>query len=157
MRIREMTESDLDAVLEVIARHDEDDAEAAGAYFEEIYEEEDEDLADRHFVSLNDDGSVVGVGGVMEDDEEGWGIWWLGWFYVDPDHQHRGIGEALLERSLAWARERDGRKVYVDVSALPEYEPARRFYAKHGFAEEGRLKDYYAPGEDCVLMGRALW
>lgn len=159
MKIREMRERDLEAVLDVVESHDEEDAQAAQEYFEELFDlddEEREEVGDQHFVALDDAGEVIGVGGAMEDNEEGYGIWWLGWFYVHPDHQHQGVGAALLERSLAWAREHEGRKMYVDVSSLPEYENARRFYAKHGFSEEGRLKDYYDEGEDCLLLGRRI-
>jgi GNAT superfamily N-acetyltransferase len=160
MTIREMTERDLEAVLDVIEAHDDDDAEAAEEYFEiffdEFYEEDEPEIGDRHFVSATDEGEILGVGGAMEDEEEGDRIWWLGWFYVAPKAQRQGVGQALLDRSLEWARDQKGRKIYVDVSALPAYENARSFYAKNGFAEEGRLRDYYAPGEDCILMGKAL-
>jgi GNAT superfamily N-acetyltransferase len=156
MQIRKMTEEDLEGVLDVIARHDEQDAEAAEAYFAEFFEEGEEEWLDRHFVALSEEGAIVGVGGAQEDDEEGDRIWWLGWFYVDPDWRRQGVGEALLGRSLDWARTQGGRKVYVDVSALPLYDAARSFYTKHGFVEEGRLRDFYAVGEDCVLMGRPL-
>jgi len=167
MKIREMKEKDLDAVLDVIALNDEDDAEAAEAYLEEFFEaleeqreegdvDEDDEIVDRHFVAVNDDGKILGVGGVMEDPEEGDGIWWLGWFYIHPQQQHQGLGEKLLERSLAWVREEDGRKLYVDVSSLDEYENARAFYHKHGFVEEGRLQDFYAEGEDMIIMGRRV-
>ena len=155
MTIRDLTEEDLDLVLEIIAKHDDDDVDAAEAYFEELFEDAEADAPDRHFVAVVD-AEVVGVGGVMLDEEEGDAIWWLGWFYVEPAHQHQGLGQALLDRSLEWAKREGGRKVYVDVSAYESYENARSFYAKNGFVEEGRLLDYYAPGEDCLLMGRAL-
>jgi GNAT superfamily N-acetyltransferase len=156
MQIREMTEDDLDGVVGIIEMHDEEDADAAEAYFEVTFEDDDPDLGDRHYVSMNDDGAVIGVGGAIEDEEEGNDIWWLGWFYVHPDHRRKGVGEALLARSLEWAREQGGRKMYIDVSALSAYEDARRFYAQHGFVEEARLIDYYNPGEDCIFMARRL-
>jgi GNAT superfamily N-acetyltransferase len=157
MKIRPMTEDDLKAVLGIIGQHDDDDADAAEAYFERFFKEEEEGRgADRHFVALSDEGAVVGVGGAEEDPEEGDRIWWLGWFYVHPGWQRQGVGEALLARSLDWARSKGGRKIYVDVSALPLYDAARSFYVKHGFVEEGRLRDFYAVGEDCVIMGRTL-
>jgi GNAT superfamily N-acetyltransferase len=156
IEIRDMNENDLDDVLEIIARHDDDDVDAAEAYFEVTFEEGGgTDGSDRHFVAV-DEGLIVGVGGVMLDAEEGEDIWWLGWFYVDPESQHHGIGQALLDRSLAWARGQGGRKVYVDVSDFASYANARSFYAKNGFVEEGRLIDFYADGEACVIMGRKL-
>lgn len=157
MDIREMREDDVDDVLEVIGRHDDDDVDAAQAYFEVLFEDEEglADRGDRHYVAVDGD-RVIGVGGVMPDEEEGQDIWWLGWFYVDPKTQHAGIGQALLDRGLTWARSQGARKIYVDVSDYPSYENARRFYAKNGFVEEGRLLEFYAPGEACILMGKRL-
>ncbi|MHC4249233.1 MAG: GNAT family N-acetyltransferase [Planctomycetota bacterium] len=152
-----MTSGDLEAVIAVVALTDEDDAEAAREYFEGAYgSPAGEDIEDRRrdFVAVDASGGVIGVGGVQEDDGEGDGVWWLSWWYVHPGRQGRGIGGALMERSLRWVRERKGRKVYVDVSSLEVYAKARRFYAAHGFVEEARLKDYYAEGEDMVLMAR---
>ena len=61
-----------------------------------------------------------------------------------------------MDKSLEWVRSQNGRKVYVDVSSLDFYAKARRFYASHGFVEEARLKDFYAAGEDMILMGKEL-
>jgi ribosomal protein S18 acetylase RimI-like enzyme len=158
MQIRDMTGRDLEAVIAVIALSDDDDAEAARTYFEERYagaEEGDPEADHRDFVSVDGSGSIIGVGGVHKDDEEGDGIWWLSWWYVHPGHQNRGVGSALMEESLRWVRDWKGRKVYVDVSALDFYDKARRFYAGHGFVEEARLKDFYAEGEDMILMARS--
>jgi ribosomal protein S18 acetylase RimI-like enzyme len=159
MQIRDMTGCDLEAVVAVIALSDDDDAEAARTYFEDRYaglEEGNAEACDRDFVSVDGSDSIIGVGGVQKDDEEGDGIWWLNWWYVHPSHQNQGIGNALMEESLRWVRDQKGRKVYVDVSALDSYEKARRFYAKHGFVEEARLKDFYAEGEDMILMGKLI-
>ena len=159
MQIRDMTGRDLEGVIAVIGLSDDDDAGAARAYYEELWAgpEEDGPGASAHdFVCVDGSDRVIGIGGVQKDDGEGDGIWWLSWWYVDPGHQDRGIGSALMAESLRWVRDQKGRKVYVDVSALDFYEKARRFYAGHGFKEEARLKDYYAEGEDMVLMGKVL-
>ncbi|MHC5057630.1 MAG: GNAT family N-acetyltransferase [Planctomycetota bacterium] len=145
MNIRDMTGGDLEAVIAVVALTDEDDAGAAREYFEGRR---------RDFVAVDTSDGIIGVGGVLEDGGEGDRVWWLSWWYVHPGHQGRGVGGALMERSLRWVRERKGRKVYVDVSSLAVYAEARRFYAAHGFVEEARLKDFYAEGEDMVLMAR---
>ena len=157
MEIREMREDDVDDVLEVIGRHDDDDIDAAQAYFDVLFEDEEgmADRGDRHYVAVEAD-RIVAVGGVMPDEEEGRDIWWLAWFYVDPKHQHTGMGQALLDRGLAWARSQGGRKIYVDVSDYPTYDNARSFYAKNGFVEEGRLLEFYAPDEACIFMGKRL-
>ena len=152
MRIRDMTGRDLEAVIAVIALTGDDDAEAARTYFEDLYA--GPEVRDHNLVSVDGSDRIIGVGGVQRNDEEGDGIWWLSWWYVRPSHQNQGIGSALMEESLRRVRDRKGRKVYVDVSALDSYGKARRFYAKHGFIEEARLKDFYAEGEDMILMGK---
>ena len=159
MHIRDMTGRDLEAVIAVIGLSDDDDAEAARTYYEDLYagpEQDGPEICAHDFVSVDGSDRVIGVGGVQKEDGEGEGIWWLSWWYVDPGHQDRGVGKALMGRALRWVRDQSGRKVYVDVSALDFYEKARRFYARHGFTEEARLKDYYAEGEDMVLMGKVL-
>ena len=57
---------------------------------------------------------------------------WLDHLYVDPRHADRGVGTALL--SLVQAVRPDGIGLWVFESNLP----ARRFYARHGFAEVRR-------------------
>ena len=159
MQIRDMTGSDLEAVIAVIALSDDDDAEAARRYFGDLHmglEEDAPEVWDHNFVSVDGSDNIIGVGGVQKDDEEGDGVWWLSWWYVHPSYQDQGIGKALMEKSLQCVRDQKGRKIYVDVSALDFYEKARRFYARHGFIEEARLKDFYAEGEDMVLMGKVL-
>jgi len=159
MRIRDMTGSDLEAVIAVIGLSDDDDAGAARAYYEELWAGAEEDglaISAHDFVCVDGSDRVIGIGGVQRDDGEGDGIWWLSWWYVDPAHQDQGVGKALMEESLRWARDRKARKVYVDVSSLDFYAKARRFYAAHGFVEEARLKDYYAEGEDMILMAKVV-
>ena len=52
--------------------------------------------------------------------------------YVLPDHQHRGVGSALVEQAK---RERpDGLALWAFQSNLP----ARAFYERHGFTEVRR-------------------
>lgn len=159
MKIRDMTGRDLEAVIAIIGLSDDDDAEAARTYYENLYagpEEHSPEVCAHDFVSVDESDRIIGVGGVQKDDGEGEGIWWLSWWYVDPSHQGQGIGKALMRKSLRWVRDQNGRKVYVDVSALDFYEKARRFYARHGFMEEARLRDFYREGEDTILMGKVL-
>ena len=49
-------------------------------------------------------------------------------------------------------RQFGGRKLVVQTDGRADYEPTRRFYKSCGFQIEGQLKDYYAPGDDCVIF-----
>ena len=74
-------------------------------------------------------GETVGMGRVLGDG---------GWYFhvvdmaVLPEHQRRGIGDAVLGALLDEIRERAPAGAYVNLLADP---PGRRLYARHGFAE----------------------
>lgn len=56
----------------------------------------------------------------------------LRWFVVAPQLRGHGIGAALLDRAVAFARHRGDRRIYLwTVDALPA---ARRLYDRAGFA-----------------------
>ncbi len=71
--------------------------------------------------------------------------------------RRRGIGGALLETALAWARAQRYTKATLGVFA--ENRPAAAFYERHGFATEGvRVAQYARAGRyhDEVVMSRFL-
>jgi len=78
------------------------------------------------------------------------------WIVVAPDVQRRGIGSALLKHAEKIIQERGGRLIVVDTSTRPIYTSTRRFYARHGYHEEARIKDLYAPGDDKVISVKRL-
>jgi putative acetyltransferase len=72
---------------------------------------------------------------------------------VAASHRRRGIGRALLEQAVAWAREAGVEKIELHV--FPHNEPAIRLYEQFGFEREGlRRRHYQRDGEllDAVLM-----
>ena len=78
---------------------------------------------------------------------------------VDPDRRGSGVGSALLERFLTWARdETDLEKAELHVHA--ENDRALELYARFGFLDEGRRRKAikYHDGRymDDVLMGLDL-
>ena len=70
----------------------------------------------------------------------------------------QGIGSALLERGIQWAREHDAHK--MSLQHWPHNERARGLYEKYGFEQEGYLRRHYPrkDGElwDAVVMGLLL-
>jgi ribosomal-protein-alanine N-acetyltransferase len=71
---------------------------------------------------------------------------------VDPDHQRRGIGRALLRALLSVADER-GATVFLEVRT--DNEAARALYEAEGFTVVGLRKRYYRPsGADAYTMRR---
>ncbi len=82
--------------------------------------------------------------------------WYLWWIAVSPDSHSRGIGSQLLQHVEAEIREQQGRLLLVETSSLSHYEPARNFYAKHGYAQEATIRGYYASGDDMVVFSKAF-
>ena len=77
---------------------------------------------------------------------------------VDPAHQRRGAGAALLAETMRAAATAGAQTLFLEVAA--DAAPARALYAAAGFAPVGRRRDYYrgATGAraDAIVMRRAL-
>ena len=65
--------------------------------------------------------------------------------------QRGGLGSRLLGEFLAFARERGGRDIFLEVRASNV--AARRLYEKWAFVEAGVRKSYYqGPTEDALVL-----
>jgi len=76
---------------------------------------------------------------------------------VAASHRGRGIGRALLEQAVGWARDAGVSKIELHV--FPWNEPALRLYESFGFEREGlRRRHYRRDGEvvDAILMAYHL-
>ena len=72
---------------------------------------------------------------------------------VSPEHRRRGIADLLLSYLQAEAEKLSLSFVSLEVRASNA--PAISLYAKHGYIEEGRRKNYYQkPREDAIIMTR---
>ena len=72
---------------------------------------------------------------------------------VAAGHRRRGIGRALLEQAVAWAREAGVRKLELHV--FPWNEPALALYQAFGFEREGIRREHYRRESelvDAILM-----
>ena len=84
------------------------------------------------------------------------GTWYLHLIAVHPDRQGSGLGTALLNEVEQALHARGERLLLVEMSAVPEFDAARAFCLKRGFAEEARIRDFYQDGEDKVVFRKAL-
>jgi GNAT superfamily N-acetyltransferase len=70
------------------------------------------------------------------------GAGWISHLVVDRPHRRRGIGTALLQASVLWARREGLHRLLVGVQT--KNHPAICFYEKNGFAFCGYNDRYYA-------------
>lgn len=80
----------------------------------------------------------------------------LFWIGVHQDHRHQGLGRRLLAASEEAIRSKGGRRVYVETSSRPQYEPTRQFYLRCGYREEAILEEFYGPGDGKVVFVKVL-
>ncbi|MEO1061196.1 MAG: GNAT family N-acetyltransferase [Actinomycetota bacterium] len=86
-------------------------------------------------------------------------MWNLYFIATAPDRHGSGAGTTLIEHVEAELRRLGSdtaRTLIVDTSSLDDYERARSFYDRRGFAEEARIRDFYGPGDDKVTFWKRL-
>jgi ribosomal-protein-alanine N-acetyltransferase len=108
----------------------------------------DELRAGCHYVAARLDDTLVGYAGLalMGTEAE---IHTIG---VDPAHQGRGIGRALLRELLVVA---DAAHAAVFLEVRTDNDAAHALYVSEGFAVVGLRRRYYAPsGADAHTMRR---
>jgi ribosomal protein S18 acetylase RimI-like enzyme len=87
-------------------------------------------------------------------------MWNLYFLAVAPSGHRGGVGSALIsyvEQALRDFGDRAARVLIVETSSLDAYAQARSFYAKQGFDEEARIREFYGPGDDKVVFWKALY
>ena len=83
---------------------------------------------ERDCLVAEEEGEIIGTA-ALEGDE-------LVTFFVDPQHQGRGIGSALLKEIEAIALCHGRRELKVDASLA-----GAAFYERHGYGRTGRILD----------------
>ena len=140
-----------------------DAARSVGVFAEEeirtIYELFDDyvrDLASGYnFLTFRDDGQVLGFAcwGPTPLTE---GTHDLYWICAHQTALGKGVGAVLFQRVEEECREVGGRLLVIWTSSAKGYETARRFYARMGCAQDGRIRDFYTPGEDLLVFSKRL-
>jgi GNAT superfamily N-acetyltransferase len=101
------------------------------------------------------DKSIVGYicYGLTPLTESTWDIYWLA---VDREKQNKGIGSTLVAFAEEQIKKLRGRLVVIETSAKPGYEKTRHFYLSHGYELICRIPDFYAPGDDKIILQKRL-
>lgn len=84
------------------------------------------------------------------------GTWDLYWLAVAPDKQRQGIGSILIESVEKEIMKAGGRLAIIETSSTPAYEKTRRFHTRHGYEIIARIPDFYAIGDDKLVLQKRL-
>jgi GNAT superfamily N-acetyltransferase len=110
------------------------------------------DTSEYFFVFAEGEGSVLGFScyGTISATDSRYEIFWIA---VDKTLHRRGIGKQLLTETERKIREIGGKRIYVQTSSTPVYDPTRSFYAQNGYSLAAQLPDYHRTGDDlCIFM-----
>jgi ribosomal-protein-alanine N-acetyltransferase len=122
-----------------------DEPWSAGAFREEL-------RAGNTYLAARIDGQLIGYGGLAVVGGAPGAEAEIHTIGVDPAHQGRGIGRAVLRGLLAVA---DAVHAVVFLEVRTDNEPARALYESEGFTVVGLRRRYYRPsGADAHTMRR---
>lgn len=151
--IRETTQTDADAIWAMLKESGEFD-EKSVAYMKEILTNYLDGKTDDLWFTA-DDGEPVGVAYCVPE-VAAEGAWNLLMLWTRNNRHGQGHGSALVSRVEKTLTERGARLLIVETSGLPGFETARRFYEKCGFAQEARIKNFFAAGDDKIVYTKSL-
>lgn len=93
-----------------------------------------------------EDGTVLGYAGLQTVLDEGY----INNVAVDQRFRRQGVADELIAAFVRFGR---ARLAFLTLEVRSSNAPAIALYAKHGFREVGRRKNYYDdPREDAILM-----
>lgn len=81
---------------------------------------------------------AVALAGIFDDDGE----WVIFAMWVVPEHRGSGVGRALLDEAVGFARPRNQNGVFLSVT--DGNDPARRLYERYGFVDTGERDSFGA-------------
>lgn len=101
------------------------------------------------------DGRAVGLC-YLEPETFADGTWNMLALAILPELQGQALGTALVTAAEDALRAQGQRIVIVDTSGTEGFARTRQFYAKIGYAQEARIRDFWAAGDDKVTFRKAL-
>lgn len=97
-------------------------------------------------VAEGEDGTVLGYAGLQTVLDEGY----INNVAVDEKFRRQGVADELIAAFVRYGRVN---LAFLTLEVRASNAPAIALYAKHGFVEAGRRKNYYDdPKEDALLM-----
>ncbi len=115
-----------------------------------------DEMADYAFLGAFDDGDQLLGYACFGPTPSTDGTWDLYWLAVHPAAQGRGAGRALVRAVEQLLVARQGRLLAVETSSRESYAHSREFYARCGYTEAARVRDFYAPADDRIILTTRL-
>lgn len=84
------------------------------------------------------------------------GTWDIYWEAVTREKQGQGIGSTLTKAAEKDIVRAKGRLAIIETSSTPAYEKTRHFHISHGYEIIARIPDFYAPGDDRLILQKRL-
>ena len=108
-----------------------------------------------HFLFVETDRRVAGYTcfGPIPCTQSSFDLYWIA---VHQDYRGRGLGAELMLRSEELIRAQGGRRVYIETSSRPQYEPTRGFYLRCGYREAAFLPNFYGADDGKLIYERRL-
>jgi ribosomal protein S18 acetylase RimI-like enzyme len=82
--------------------------------------------------------------------------WDLYWIASHPTARGQGLASRLVRAMEQQISENGHAIVRIETSQLESYGAARSFYERAGYAEVGRIPDFYRPADDLVIFARRV-
>lgn len=75
---------------------------------------------------------------------------------VHASRQGEGIGSAIVRFLEEELQARGCRILIADTSGKDEFASTREFYARNGYIEEARIRNFWAAGDDKIIFWKSL-
>jgi GNAT superfamily N-acetyltransferase len=85
--------------------------------------------------------------------ETTWDVYWMA---VAREKQGQGIGGVLLKSAEKEIMKGQGRLSIIETSSTPAYEKTRNFHLSQGYEIVARIPDFYAVGDDRLILQKRL-
>ena len=153
--IRRFTQSDMPAVLELVAQiaSGEDLTESASQQFaHELVDPKHE--GSRWVAALG--GRVIGTMGCAAGLIPSKHVLWADWLIVDSEYRRYGVASLLYAEIETYALEHGKTWLCLDIGNIEKERAAYRFHLHNGFQIIGQLPDYWGDFEHLNIMAKSL-
>jgi ribosomal protein S18 acetylase RimI-like enzyme len=80
----------------------------------------------------------------------------LYWIAVDRRAQGTGCGSRLLAEVERRLEALHARMLVVETSSRSDYTATREFYLRRGYVEAARVREFYAPADDRIILTKRM-